>query len=146
MLIEQLLSIMEVCENSELDSFRFKSKEEEVSFHKTHSMEVMRGLKNDYDIIINPKESIKEISHGDDLIVVNSPYVGIVHLKEFLNDGLEDNNIMVRQGDPLCTIEAMKLYNNVVCPVDGRMTEIMVKDGQEVEFGQPLLKIEVLLI
>ena len=145
MLIEQLLSIIEVCENSELDSFRFKSNEEEVSFHKAQSVEAMQGFKNDYNIIINRKESIKEISQSDDLVVVNSPHVGIIHLKECLTNGQEDNNIMVQQGDPLCTIEAMKLYNNVVCPVNGRVMEIMVKDGQEVEYGQPLLKIEVSL-
>lgn len=145
MLIEQLLSIIEVCENSELDSFRFKSYEEEVSFHKTQIVEAMPGFKNDYNIIINRKESIKENSKSDDLVVVNSPHVGIIHFKEFLIDGQEDNNIMVRQGDSLCTIEAMKLYNNVVCPVGGRVAVIMVKDGQEVEYGQPLLKIEVAL-
>ncbi|MEY8355406.1 biotin/lipoyl-containing protein [Lachnospiraceae bacterium 54-53] len=142
MLIKQLLSIIEVCEKSDLDSFWFKSNEEEVSFHKTHSAEAVCGFKNDYDIIVDRKEPTEEISQSADLVVINSPHVGIIHLKEFLNDDLEDSNIMVRQGDSLCTIEAMKLYNNVVCPVNGRVAEIMVKDGQEVEYGQPLLKIE----
>jgi acetyl-CoA carboxylase biotin carboxyl carrier protein len=145
LLIEQLLSIIEVCENSELDSFRFKSNEEEVSFRKAQNVEAMHGFKNDYNIIINRKESIKENSQSDNLVVVNSPHVGIIHLKEFLIDYWEDSNILVRQGDSLCTIEAMKLYNNVVCPVGGRVAVIMVKDGQEVEYGQPLLKIEVSL-
>ncbi|MDR1550934.1 MAG: biotin/lipoyl-binding protein [Hungatella sp.] len=142
MLIEQLLNIIEICENSELDSFRFKSNEEEVSFHKIQSTEAMCAFKNDYNIIINRKDPIKEISKSDNLVVVNSPHVGIIHLKKSLAEGPED---MVRQGDSLCTIEAMKLYNNVVCPVDGRVVEIMVEDGQEVEYGQPLLKIEVIL-
>lgn len=146
MLIKQLLSIIDMCEKSKLDSFWFKSNEEEVSFHKTQSAEAVCGFKNDYNIIVDRKEPIeepiKEISQSADLVVINSPHVGIIHLKEFLSDGLEDSNIMVRQGDSLCTIEAMKLYNNVVCPVNGRVAKIMVKDGQEVEYGQPLIKIE----
>lgn len=145
MLIEQLLNIIDVCENSELDFFQFKSNEGEVSFHKVQNAETMGGLKRDYNIIINRKDSKKETSKGDAPVVVSSPHVGIIHLKESLTDGQEDNFIMVRQGDPLCTIEAMKLYNNVICPVDGKVTEIMVKDGQEVEYGQPILKIEVSL-
>lgn len=145
MLIEELLSIIDVCENSELDFFQFKSHEGEVSFHKPQNVETLGGLKNDYNIVVNRKETKNEISHGDDPVVVSSPHVGIIHLKEFLTDDLENNIIMVRQGDPLCTIEAMKLYNNVICPVDGKVTEIMVKDGQEVEYGQPILKIGVSL-
>lgn len=142
MLIKQLLSIIEVCEKSELNSFRFKSNEEEVSFHKTQSAEAGFGFKNDYNIIEDRKDTKKDISQSADLVVINSPHIGIIHLKEFLSNDLEDSKIMVRQGDSLCTIEAMKLYNNVVSTVNGRVTEIMVKDGQEVEYGQPLFKIE----
>ena len=42
----------------------------------------------------------------------------------------------------VCIIEAMKTMNPVAAPVAGRVTEILVRDGQPVEFGEPLMRIE----
>ena len=42
----------------------------------------------------------------------------------------------------VCIIEAMKTMNPVAAPVAGRITEILVHDGQPVEFGEPLMRIE----
>lgn len=47
-------------------------------------------------------------------------------------------------GDTVCIIEAMKIMNEIESDVDGRITRILVKDGQPVEYGQPLLLIEPL--
>lgn len=48
----------------------------------------------------------------------------------------------VKVGETLCIIEAMKMLNEVVAEVDGMVTEICVKDGELVEFGSCLMKIE----
>ncbi len=48
----------------------------------------------------------------------------------------------VKAGETLCIIEAMKMLNEVVAEVDGMVTEICVKDGELVEFGSCLMKIE----
>ena len=42
----------------------------------------------------------------------------------------------------LCIIEAMKTMNPVPSPAAGRVAEIFVRDGQPVEFGEPLMRIE----
>jgi acetyl-CoA carboxylase biotin carboxyl carrier protein len=42
----------------------------------------------------------------------------------------------------LCIIEAMKTMNPVPSPAAGRVAEIFVHDGQPVEFGEPLMRIE----
>ena len=44
-------------------------------------------------------------------------------------------------GQTLCIIEAMKLMNEVNCPVAGTVAEVFVKNGDRVEFGQPMLRI-----
>ena len=54
---------------------------------------------------------------------------------------------LVKVGDnvtdgTLCIIEAMKTMNPVPSPVAGRIAEIFVRDGQPVEFGEPLMRIE----
>ena len=49
---------------------------------------------------------------------------------------------MVTAGAPLGIIEAMKLMNEVTSPADGTVTEILIENGQRVEYGQPLFRIE----
>ena len=82
---------------------------------------------------------VPEVKRGT---VVTSPMVGTVYLAPqpgappFVNIG-----DMVTDGT-VCIIEAMKTMNPVAAPVGGRITEILVRDGQPVEFGEPLMRIE----
>lgn len=48
----------------------------------------------------------------------------------------------VKQGDVLFIIESMKLMNEVTSEFSGTVAEILVKDGEAVEFDQPILRIE----
>ena len=48
----------------------------------------------------------------------------------------------VKKGDVLFIIESMKLMNEVASDYDGTVTEILAENGQAVEYGQPLLRIE----
>jgi acetyl-CoA carboxylase biotin carboxyl carrier protein len=74
--------------------------------------------------------------------VVTSPMVGTVYLAPqpgappFVTVGAE-----VTDGT-VCIIEAMKTMNPVAAPVPGRVVEIFVRDGQPVEFGEPLMRID----
>lgn len=47
----------------------------------------------------------------------------------------------VKEGDTLCIIEAMKLLNEIDADISGTVTQILVENGQPVEFGQPLFVI-----
>lgn len=74
---------------------------------------------------------------------VHSPMVGTAYLapspgeKPFIDIGTQ-----VRQGDTLLIVEAMKTMNQIPAPKAGKVTKILVEDGQPVEFGEPLLIIE----
>jgi len=48
----------------------------------------------------------------------------------------------VKKGEVLCIIEAMKLMNEINCPISGRITEILVKKASRVEYGQKLFVID----
>ena len=48
----------------------------------------------------------------------------------------------VHRGDVLCIIEAMKMLNEIESEFEGEVTQILVADGELVEFGQPLMVIE----
>eukprot|EP01037_Dinobryon_pediforme_P008289 gene8289-8373_t len=47
----------------------------------------------------------------------------------------------VKEGDPLCIIEAMKLLNEIEADKSGVIKEILVQNGEPVEYGQPLFVI-----
>jgi acetyl-CoA carboxylase biotin carboxyl carrier protein len=75
--------------------------------------------------------------------VVNSPMVGTVYMQP-----QPDSPPFVKVGDTvtagqtLMIIEAMKTMNPIPAPKAGRVVEIIVEDGQPVEFGEPLVVIE----
>ncbi len=49
---------------------------------------------------------------------------------------------VVKAGQPVCIIEAMKIMNEIEADQDGTITKILVENGQPVEYGQPLFIIE----
>lgn len=49
----------------------------------------------------------------------------------------------VKRGDVLCIVEAMKLMNEIEAEFPGKIVQILVENGQPVEFGEPLFVIEV---
>lgn len=48
----------------------------------------------------------------------------------------------ISPGDTLCIIEAMKLMNEIEAEHSGRITKVLVEDGQPIEFGQPLFMLD----
>ncbi|NCW79182.1 MAG: biotin/lipoyl-binding protein, partial [Oxalobacteraceae bacterium] len=45
---------------------------------------------------------------------------------------------VIKEGDTLCIIEAMKLLNEIDADASGTIRQVLVENGQAVEFGQPL--------
>ena len=74
---------------------------------------------------------------------VKSPMVGTVYrrtgpeAKPFVEVGS-----IVKAGEKILLVEAMKTFNEIVAPRAGVVTAVLVDDGQPVEYGQPLLVIE----
>ena len=89
------------------------------------------------------ENQIKENKNEKKGNIIKSPMVGIFYLKPspteepYIEIGKE-----VKKGDVLCIIEAMKLMNELESEYTGKVTEVLVKDGEAVEYGTPLLRIE----
>ena len=49
---------------------------------------------------------------------------------------------LIKEGQALCVIEAMKLMNEIEAKLAGRVVKILAENGQPVEYGQPLFRIE----
>jgi len=75
--------------------------------------------------------------------VVKSPMVGTFYrsaspgAKPFADVGTQ-----IKEGDPICIVEAMKIMNEIECDMAGTVSKILVENGQAVEYGQPLFIIE----
>ena len=73
---------------------------------------------------------------------IDSPMVGIIYLTPkpssppFVKSGQK-----IKKGDTICLIEAMKTFNEIKSDKDGVVKSILVKNGEAVEFGQPLFEI-----
>jgi acetyl-CoA carboxylase biotin carboxyl carrier protein len=48
----------------------------------------------------------------------------------------------IRKGQVVCIVEAMKLMNEIESDLDGKVLDVLVKNGAHVEYGQPLFRIE----
>jgi acetyl-CoA carboxylase biotin carboxyl carrier protein len=74
---------------------------------------------------------------------VKSPMVGTAYRKPSPDaKNFVEVGSVVKAGDKILLIEAMKTFNDIVAPRSGTVTAIMVDDAQPVEFGQTLLVIE----
>ena len=73
---------------------------------------------------------------------IDSPMVGIIYLTPkpssppFIKSGQK-----IKKGDTICLIEAMKTFNEIKSDKDGVVKSILIKNGEAVEFGQPLFEI-----
>ena len=88
---------------------------------------------------IKKKQSVIENNDSH----VTSPIVGTAYLapepgaKKFLEVGQK-----IKKGQTIMIIEAMKTMNHVPSTQDGTIAEVLVKDGEPVEFGQPLISVK----
>lgn len=90
-----------------------------------------------------PAEKPAEKEKRDDLIPIVAPMVGTFYRSPspeaaaFVEPGQ-----MVTEGQTVCIIEAMKLMNELEAEISGRIVEILVENGQAVEYGQTLFLLE----
>lgn len=74
---------------------------------------------------------------------VNSPFVGTFYRSASPeNPPFVEVGTVVKKGQVLCIVEAMKLMNEIEAEVPGRMIEVLVTNGSPVEYGEALFKFE----
>lgn len=138
--IEKIREIVKIVEESSLTELSLKEGDKEIV--------LKRELKvGEAPVIIsNNKEIVNEEQEEEDEdIYIMSPMVGTFYnspspdVKAFVNVG-----DVVKAGETLCIIEAMKLMNEIDCEYDAEILSIMVSNEQKVEYGQPLFKVKKL--
>jgi len=92
---------------------------------------------------VAPAKAEDEKSNTDNYITIKSPIIGTFYRKPSPDKpAFVEVGDTVKEGDVLCTIEAMKLFNEIESEVSGKIVKVLVDDATPVEFDQPLFLVE----
>ena len=130
--------IKKIKENN-LGSIKLSNKTNTIEISNTSiTYNSNQNLQTDRSITSQNDKNEKNI----DLISIDSPMVGIIYLTPkpssppFAKKGQK-----IKKGETICLIEAMKTFNEIKSDRDCIIREVLVKNGEAVEFGQPLFEI-----
>ena len=90
-------------------------------------------------------ESVKASESSDDFNyhTIKSPIIGTFYRKPSPDkDNFVEIGDQISEGQTLCVIEAMKLFNEIESDISGKIVKVLVDDATPVEFDQPLFLVE----
>jgi acetyl-CoA carboxylase biotin carboxyl carrier protein len=84
-----------------------------------------------------------EDASASNIVVVNSPIVGTFYRSASPDaPSYVEVGDVVKKGQVICIIEAMKLMNEIEAEVNGKIVKVLAENAQPVEYGEPLFHIE----
>ena len=132
---EDLLRLITAVSESKLTRFEYDNEGEHIAFSKKERPSVLTSAAP----ADTPAPAADGIPEGK---VVVSPLVGVFYAAPAEGaDPFVSVGNSVKKGQTLAIVEAMKLMNEIECEYDGTVKEILVRDGESVEYGQPLFVI-----
>ncbi len=150
MKFEDIKELIKVFDESKIDKIELKNGDFEISMKKglekiskSVTSTIATSQVEEINSAVNENESTiksNETSKGE---LIKSPMVGTFYAAPapdappFVNVG-----DTVKKGQTLCILEAMKIMNELEAEFDCKILEILVEDGQAVEYDMPLFKVE----
>ncbi|MBF0842275.1 MULTISPECIES: acetyl-CoA carboxylase biotin carboxyl carrier protein [Mammaliicoccus] len=146
--LKQIKELVDVLDNSSLTEIDINDKEFKLTLKKEIKQEVIYNqeptrvvepapVTNQADAQPAPETEV------DNSITINAPMVGTFYKSPSPDEGpYVQVGSRVESDTTVCILEAMKLFNEIQAEVSGEITEILVEDGQMVEYGQPLFKVK----
>ena len=125
-----------------LTELEYTEKDTKIKVSK-NNFSISNQNKTDDNIISKKIDNSKSPSTSKSGTEVKSPIIGTAYhapepgAKKFVEIGKK-----IKKGDTVMIVEAMKTMNHVPSSLDGTVKEILVEDGQPVEFGQVLIILE----
>jgi acetyl-CoA carboxylase biotin carboxyl carrier protein len=149
--IRKVKKLIELLEESGISELEISEGEESVRISRHPRMAMQAPMAMGTPMVhqtappapATPATAAGEHKPRNDEYTVTSPMVGTYYsaaspgAKAFVEIGTE-----IKIGQILCIIEAMKMMNQIESDKTGRVTAILAKNGEPVEFGQPLFMIE----
>jgi len=152
--IRKVKKLIEILEESEIAEIEIHEGEESVRISRNSSAVPTQTVvqvpkthtvsNNVVNIPSSEEDSHSESSSNDELEghIEVAPMVGIFYKATAPGKpSFVELGKLVKKGDVLCVIEAMKIMNQVMAENSGVIAKIMVENGEPVEYGQPLFVI-----
>ena len=144
---EPLIQLIQIVSESNLTEFHYEEKDMKLIMKRD---EIIHISDSPVDGTAHPVVSVKQeslesaaASNGSEEKLITSPLVGIFYSAPAEDDApYVQIGEKVKKGQTIAIVEAMKLMNEIESEFDGIIKEIFVKNGQAVEYGQPLFSIE----
>ena len=141
MQIQDMIELMKQMKQNGISLVEIESEGSRLRLEKPVAAEPSDGLGDRQRTAISA-DGPADLAPGQDGQWVTAPVVGVFYAAPSPDDDpFVQVGSAVEPGMTVCIIEAMKLMNEVTCQVGGVVCEILVHDGQRVEYGQPLLRI-----
>lgn len=118
------------------DGMKVKMEKSTEKFVATEKIEAPR----EYVEVVKTEEKPEEkVVEGN---IIKSPMIGTFYSKPSPDSmPYVEVGTVVKKGTVLCIVEAMKLMNEIESEFDGKIVEVLVKDGEPVDYGKPLFRI-----
>ena len=147
--LRKIKKLIEMLQESDLNEIEVKEGEESVRINRKKDNVVHTSIAPttlSTDVAHNKVQPSIETGANEDssyLTKISSPMVGTFYRKPSPDaEPFIEVGQIVKKGDTVCIIEAMKMMNQVKSQVDGKIISINVGDGEPVEFDQELISIE----
>ena len=121
-----------------------KSEKEEVHIaHVSAPAPLQMAIPSAPVSTVTPAAPANEAVEESNYITIKSPMIGTFYRSSSPEtDSFVNVGDIIKEGDVLCIIEAMKLFNEIEAEVSGKIVKVLVDDSSPIEFDQPLFLIE----
>jgi acetyl-CoA carboxylase biotin carboxyl carrier protein len=139
--LKKIREITNLVETSDIDGIKLEIDGVKISINKKNT--VQKEIKSSSRHTKVEEPPFTEREHEKNIILVKSPIVGTFYSSPSPDAGpFVKVGTMVKKGDTLCIIEAMKLMNKISSEHEGEIKEILVKNEETVEYDQVIMKIK----
>lgn len=151
--VKEIKELMKVFNDSDMTEFHLSSDEFEVQFSKREEYpQVVSNTVTASPVVPVQQEGSVEVSQpvsteekpvdAVDAKYITSPIVGVVYLQSSPDaDPFVSPGKTIHADETVCIIEAMKIMNEIKSDLNGEIVEVLVENGQMVDFGQKLFAI-----
>ena len=143
--IRKIKTLIEMLEESNLNEIEVSQGDESVRISKgkdpvdyIENNQINTSISSQEKVSVNEDDTGKFVGNQ-----VKAPLVGTFYRKPSPDsDPFVKVGDIVKKGQVLCIIEAMKMMNEIKSEFDGEVSSIEIEDGQPVEFGQTIIVIQ----
>ena len=139
--IAEIQALIKTLDNSSIEKFEYECDEYRLSLKKASSEVVVKAAQA--EPVVEEESPDADEAEEKELIEITAPMVGTFYsaaepgAEPFVKVGSK-----IDADSVICILEAMKLFTEVEADVSGEIVEILAKDGDLVEFGQPLFSVK----